>query len=325
MDLRPNSTIEQEIWDDHTAWSELADGLKRARTRARAVVLVLTVIGAVLQTVAGTYHSVDASRVAGYAGTVALALVPVITAAWLKPDRTKKWLRARSISEGIKSEFHVYRAQASPYDGSNPLSLLVKKTHAIADYGDDMQALRAAVEPSGKKFPDIDPSTYIEQRVRRQINQYYIPKARLNARLAQQFRTVEIVLSIATAVLSALATYTTSAGAAMNANVAFPLGPWVAVLTTLGGTIAAFVAAGRYDFQATTFFATAANLKDLIYCWELSAQEAAARSPEWSAFVQNCEATISAENRDWMAKLDDTSKSGSVIPAQKEAQTTTRP
>jgi hypothetical protein len=74
------------------------------------------------------------------------------------------------------------------------------------------------------------------------------------------------------------------------------------VLTTIGGSIATHAAAGRYDFQAATYYATARQLLDLAIGWEAGGK--AAPSKEWSEFVRGCEEAISAENRGWMAKLD---------------------
>ena len=295
-----DNEIEQELWDRHVAWSMVADRQKRFRTRARAWVLFLTIAGAALQTL-----SVQAGMAAGIAGTICLTVVPAIAAAWLRPEQTKKWLRARSISEGIKSEYHLYRAKAAPYDAANPLETLHDKVKEIGEWGADMANLLAAVGRRGATPPDIAPDTYIKNRVVEQIETFYEPKAHDNARIAESFRYTEIVLTIMTAILSAIATYTMKTRAATG--IAVPVGPWIAVLTTIGGTIAAFAAAGRYDFQATTYFATAANLKDLITGWQLK-KCPPPPDPEWSRFVNDCEATISAENRGWMAKLDDSQK-----------------
>jgi len=292
--------IEQELWDKHVAWSLVADRLKRTRTRARTALLILTIAGAAFQTVAGTAKALQWGTIAGIAGTIALAFVPIIATLWLKPERTKRWLRARSISEGIKSEYHLFRAKAVPYDGDNALTLLDAKIAEINGWGADMDDLRASIGTPGAEPPDITPSNYVEKRINEQIDNYYEPKAKLNARLAQRFRVIEIGLTFVTAALSVLANMKRDPAA----GVAVPFAPWIAVLTTIGGTIAAFTFAGRYDFQATTYFATAANLKDLVRGWKLK-NCPAPPSPDWSDFVTACEATISAENRGWMAKLDD--------------------
>jgi hypothetical protein len=138
----------------------------------------------------------------------------------------------------------------------------------------------------------LDAAGYLKARVEEQIERYYRPKARLNANRAEQFRWVETGLAAAAALLGAYASFSESAA----------WGQWVAVLTTIGGSVSAHAAAGRYDFQATTFFATAKQLQDLTNGWRASGKPAS--SPEWSAFVRSCEEVISAENRGWMAKLD---------------------
>jgi hypothetical protein len=306
-DIVTTNASEREPWKEHIAWSILADRLKSRRTHARSTVLCLTIAGAALQTLAGTCPQVKTA--AGIAGTIALALVPVIAGYLLKPEETRKWLRARSISEGIKSEFYTYRAGAAPYDGENPLLLLLAKFREIRNWGKDMLNLRAEIEEPKNPKPDpgpLGPNEYLAKRVYHQITEYYEPKAALNARMARRFRVLEILLAILTAVFSAIAT----ASAAGNAgNIKLHLGPWVAVLTTIGGSLAAYALAGRYDFQATTFLATAAQLKDLVADWSTAGAKGP-RSPEWSAFVRGCEEAISAENRGWMAKLEEKQDAG---------------
>lgn len=302
MDQSPD--IEQELWDKHVAWSLVADRLKRSRTTARTTALFLTIIGAALQTIAGTSKAIQWGTIAGILGTVALALVPLIATFWLKPEQTKRWLRARSISEGIKSEYHLFRAQAAPYDADGALQRLDSKITEIDSWGADMENLRAAIGSPGETPPGITPATYVKDRIYEQINRFYEPKAKLNAQLAQRFRMIEIALTFVTAALSVLANMKHDP----VSGVAAPFAAWIAVLTTVGGTIAAFAAAGRYEFQATTYFATAANLKDLVRGWKLK-DCPGPPSQDWSTFVKNCEATISAENRGWMAKLDDAQQS----------------
>ncbi len=132
--------------------------------------------------------------------------------------------------------------------------------------------------------------------VRQQIDRYYRPKARFFAKRSEQFRHAEIALAGFAAVVGAVATYSREFRM---------LGPWVAVITTVSGSIAAHGAAGRFDFQATTFYATARQLEDLVEDWTAAGKTAP--GAEWSEFVHACEDAISAENRGWMAKLDDNS------------------
>jgi len=277
--------------------------------------LCLTVVGAALQTLAGTVGSAQVRVAAGIIGTIALALVPILSGYFLKPEETRKWLRSRSISEGIKSEFYTYRAGSAPYDGAGALRLLLAKFREIRDFGKDMLNLRAAIEKPENPKPAPGPlgsEDYLAVRIDGQIKKYYERQAAANAWMADRFRFIEILLAALAAVLSAIATYVARNSGDMP-GLPVQLGPWVAVLTTLGGSIAAYALAGRYDFQATTFQATAAQLKDLVSDWRTSG--AAAPSPQWSAFVRSCEEAISAENRGWMAKLETQQGANTAVSA----------
>jgi SMODS and SLOG-associating 2TM effector domain 1/Protein of unknown function (DUF4231) len=283
--------IVQDLWNDRTAWSVAADKLKSARVFWRSTALIFTVAGAALQTWAAAISQPKSA--VGAAGAVLLAFVPFITARLLTPDLTRKWLRARSVSEGIKSEIFAYRAGAAPYDAADATDKLRAKVREIEDSGKDLELERARVDPSPSQPPPaLEPEGYLERRVQQQIANYYRPKAKLNAMRAEQFRWVETFFAAAAALLGAYASFSGRVG----------FGPWVAVLTTAAGTISAHAAASRYDFQATTFVATARQLEDLMHGWRDPPKKAP--SKEWSEFVRACEETISAENRGWMAKLE---------------------
>jgi len=232
-------------------------------------------------------------------GTLALALVPFLTRYFLTSEETSKWVRARSISEGIKSEIYIYRAGAEPYTGTDASEILRRKVRDIRNWGRNVEVERAKIgsptEPAPTKLLGDD---YLQQRVYPQAGKYYRPNAKRNAELAERFRWAGIAMAGLAAVLSAIATFFGDAGSVK-------LGPWVAVLTTVGGSIAAHAAASRYDFKATTFFATARQLEDLALDWQSSGKSAPSNA--WSAFVRACEEAISAENRGWMAKLDEKS------------------
>jgi|SRR5579871_738846 len=281
--------IVQDFWDEHAAWSVAADGLKSSRVFWRTVALILTVAGAALQTWASVLSKPKSPI--GMIGFVSLALVPFITARFLTPERTRNWLRSRSISEAIKSEIYSYRAGADPYTGADALEKLRDKVQEIQSWGKELALDRArAAAQSSQAPPSLDVNGYLQARVYEQISKYYQPKATLNATRAEQFRWVETAFAGMAAILGAYASFSDSKG----------VGPWVAVLTTSGGSLSAHAAASRYDFQATTFLATALQLKDLTHEWQISGHQAP--SKEWSAFVRSCEEVISAENRGWMAK-----------------------
>jgi conflict system pore-forming effector with SLATT domain/uncharacterized protein DUF4231 len=290
--------VVQSLWDEHVGWSRTAARLKSRRALWRSVVLILTVLGAALQTLAATVEISLVKMAAGALGTVALALVPFLARSFLTAEDTRKWLRARSVSEGIKSEIFTYRAAAEPYVGPDALERLRKKTRDIRDWGKSLELERARDgSPTQPAPPSLDADAYLQRRAYQQVNEYYRPKAKQNAELAERFRWAELFLAGLAAVFSAAATFTGEPGA---------LGPWVAVLTTIGGSVATHAAASRYDFQATMYFATARQLVDLAQDWKATGKSVPSR--EWSEFVRGCEEAISTENRSWMAKLDEPSQ-----------------
>ena len=283
--------LELDLWNEHVAWSQTADRLRDVRSRSRRIVMLLTIAGAVLQTFAGTgpekFHTA-----AGIAGTIALSLAAGCAGFFLKPENTQRWLRARSVSEGMKAEFYAYRASADPYAGPDALERLHENIGKINGLAKDLAAQRASTNSRPEPMPDrFDRDQYLSQRLDEQIETYYLPKAKLNAFRAQIFRNVEIGLALLAAVMSAVSTYVAKQAA---------LGPWIAVITTMGGSIAAYAAASRYEFQATSYYATAQELRDLKHSWLLTRDKPDAN---WSAFVRRCEDVISAENQAWMAKL----------------------
>jgi hypothetical protein len=293
-----NGDVVQSLWDEHVGWSKTADRLKSRRGFWRTTVLSLTIVGAASQTFAAAVTAAALRLGAGVLGTLALAAAPFLTGHFLTADETRKWLRARSVSEGIKSEIFAYRAGAEPYTGPDALAVLHARVRQIRNWASSLEAERAITGSPSEPAPgSLDPAAYIRVRVRQQVDEYYRPKARRTAVLAARFRWAEIALTGIAAALGALAT---------SELVSVKLGPWVAVLTTVAGAVAAHAAANRYDFEATTFYATAKELSDLEQDWQLSGQSAPGKA--WSDFVRACEHVISAENRGWMAKLDETTR-----------------
>ena len=290
--------LERYLWNEQAAWSQTADRLRDVRSRSRSIVMMLTIAGAVLQTFAGTGPAFRTA--AGIAGTVALSLAAGIAGFFMKPENTQRWLRARSVAEGIKSEFYAYRASADPYTGPDALQLLQESIRKIVGFAKDLAGQRARTSPKPKPMPDkLDQASYLSQRLDGQIDTFYLRQAKRNADRAAIFRNAEIGLALLAAVMSAISTYvakqTADAGSA-----SFALGPWIAVVTTIGGSIAAYAAASRYEFQASAYYAIAQELRDLKHWWVLMGDKPDA---SWSAFVRRCEDVISAENQAWMAKL----------------------
>lgn len=283
-------------WTRHKEWSKLADRLKTQITWSRIASLGLACTGALLQTAAAGMGK-SGTGVA-LAGMIALVGVPLIAKFFLTPDAVRKWLRARSASEGLKSLVYRFEARAAPFHGDDRMARFTEERDKANSWeeelADELAAIR--IKPSARPGP-LDPDGYITRRVRNQIDTYYRPRAGTNARLARLFRWLELIMAVAAAVLGVVATWQ-----GHSSDGSSRLGAWVAVVTTIGGAIAAHAAASRYQLQARVYFATARRLQDLLD--DLPGRDAPVDAERWSAFVTACEEAISAENRGWMAKLD---------------------
>jgi SMODS and SLOG-associating 2TM effector domain 1/Protein of unknown function (DUF4231) len=299
-DAEKDDAIIQSVWNRQRQWSKAANELKSGIVKWRTSVLVLGSVGAVLQTLAATLPAAFVSSASAVVGTVALALVPALTGYYLTPEQTRKWLRARSVSEGLKSETFLFRAGAEPYCGADALGVFMEKTREIETWAGNLEPELARIQPDAKPPPGpLDPETYLVRRIQEQVDKYYRPQAALNAQRARWVHQAEILLGVAAAVLAAIATalHLPATGEAPGG-----LGAWVAVLTTIGASFAAHAAASRHDFQARSYYATARQLEDLRDKWRATPQPADPRA--WSGLVRAVEEAISAENRGWMAKLD---------------------
>ncbi len=135
---------------------------------------------------------------------------------------------------------------------------------------------------------ELSPGEYLGSRLEDQ-RRWYEDKAALYSSRARVWRAVALALALGGAVISGIA--------AAVAGTTF-LGAWVGVTGTLGGIVAAHVAGSRFSYLAQTYELTARRLDYLRTGWGLvSAEPSAAK---WSDFVQECEATISAEREQWI-------------------------
>ncbi|MGC9667521.1 DUF4231 domain-containing protein [Planosporangium sp. 12N6] len=286
----PDNSPADEAWRQQSIWSQTANRMKASIGRARTTSLALTVTSAVSATLAGAVTGIaPAGRSAlAVAATVGVGLVPLLRPRW-SGSVLRDWTRARSVSEALKSEVFLYLARAGDYAGPDRDDRLVKVSETVLRDAADLLRHRTGIEPVRRALPEVhDYRSYLEVRADAQMNGYYEPRARgIQARLAQ-FRRVEVTLAAIGVVLGAIAVVRPDRS----------LGVWIAVVTTVGATLAAHVAAARYEYQLVEYLRTADELARL--------RRAAARtdSPaELDVLVQQCERVISIQNEGWMAKF----------------------
>jgi SMODS and SLOG-associating 2TM effector domain 1/Protein of unknown function (DUF4231) len=275
-------------WQAQQRWSATATSLKRDLTLWRTAALGLSIAGAVIETLAAQLTDHPIATPLKYLGAVLLALGPIISAAKLGRDRIRAWIRARSASEGLKTEVFYYLTRIPPYGDALRDKQLVEHTSAITSRVSDLALHSSLIQVSSDEPPPIaEASSYIEHRVNRQIEGYYRQQARTLARRVSRLRGLEFVLGLVAAALGAIA-------AINKSNIA----AWAAVVTTVSTAITAHIAAARYEYLVISYETTARRLESLRDGW--NATPVADRRME--DLVRQCEEAISIENQGWMAE-----------------------
>jgi hypothetical protein len=208
-------------------------------------------------------------------------------------EYVRRWTRARSVSEAIKTEVFLFLTASGDYSGSDREQRLEVEVQRLQNEASDLLPFTEAVQPKDRPLPAVnDVVSYTEIRVRQsQLTKYYEPKAR---ELRQRLRTskaIEVTLALVAAALGA--------SAAISPN----LGAWAAVVTTASGAVAAHIAAERYEYLWVEYSRTASELRRLV-----DRRTAADGRPLSDVeLVAACEQVISVQNQAWMAKWGDES------------------
>jgi hypothetical protein len=280
-------------------WSATANVLKMKLDRLRLAVFIFSILGALLATLASQFgyltHGADGSSSGprtwlAIAGAASLATATFFTQRSLGPDHTRRWVRARAISEALKREAYKFATGTAPYDQENAEPRLDAERQRIEKDGEDLLALQitdAGMGSTPRTTMTLD--EYIEGRVNGQIG-YYTKRALSDRVAANRLRLAEFLLALGATLITAAASATGKSIPIFGA--AFDIAALTAVLTTLGGAVLAHIEAVRYDFLITTYLATARRLED---------RRGGSRQPT-STFVNDCETIIETENTSWIAK-----------------------
>jgi hypothetical protein len=283
-------SVVEAAWADQRIWSQTANRLKRQIDRARTTALLLAIATAVLATTASQVN--DVSAPAGRVLTAAAAVAAGVATLMQRragTDQIRAWTRARSASEGLKSEIYSALAGGSPYDDPNPDQILTTRTREITDLVQDLKRHTLGISIDGKPLPAVhDVDSYIADRVNGQIDDYYTPNAATYEQRVRRLRTLGDLLGITAVILAAL-------GSAFELH---GLALWIPVVTTIATSLAAHITAARYDHLVIEYLRTAQRLTRLRDDYQRT------RSPTAGAFIDACEDAISVENEAWMARWD---------------------
>jgi hypothetical protein len=289
-------------------WSATATRLKSRYDGARRFVLALSIAGALLATVAGQLREPQHEqerRGAALAAGLCFAIVTFTTARALGKQNATTWLRARAASEALKKEGFRYAAGAEPYE--DPATRRTRLNAAREEVERGVDEIIGDAAPLGKGSTPtsaLTPEEYIKNRVEKQIVGYFEPKANVAQRAAARWRWIEAALALAAACL------TTAAGVVTpTKGVVFDIAALTGVLTTVASAVVAHIAASRYDFTVANYRATARRLRSVL---AEAPESFTAPSPEWSAFVNACEAILWDANNTWLSV---SVKAAETVPA----------
>ena len=281
-------------WDSYQDWSAFSSDKKRSLVFWRKLVLLLGLGGAIFETLAASVFAeltIGQFNVFGFLGFILLGMAAYFGRNVLGGQPERSWVGARSVAEALKSESYKFCVRVDPYHGDDRDSRLASKKKEIGESAGLSPMVPDPSKRAGKPVPTETMSVddYVSERLMSQIDPstgYYWSAARENAATTRRFRGWALLLGVVSTILGGFGTFGV-------ANVAI----WVAVLTTVSGSLAAYFQAGRFEYLALSYGATGHRLKNLLDVWHANPDPQLA-----SAFVLSCEEAISVENQAWMAE-----------------------
>mmetsp|Transcript_17632 Transcript_17632/g.24807 ORF Transcript_17632/g.24807 Transcript_17632/m.24807 type:complete len:346 (+) Transcript_17632:191-1228(+) len=327
----------QLLWDRYRRWNLVAKGSRADIERWRFIILLCTITGAVCTTL-GTQLPSDIAWILSLFGGILLGYVPRIKQNYTSPQRVDEMVRTRTVAEAIKAEIFLYRTGITPYDKPGAATILMNKIDTIDDGVQDLRHLYVMCPADGKPVPPtLTRTSYIDMRVKKQINGYFRREAHIMAKRGRRY-------ALAAKGLSSLAAFVglvvgSSGGIESGGNMAVAqqqgqqivvsdsttsdmdagqgvimeqtgfmavisfmnkyMGVWVAVLTTAAAAISTQMADAKPYETSALFSATAQHLEDVYLALD---DKAVPGTTVWEEFVLECERTIAVQYKDWMTK-----------------------
>jgi hypothetical protein len=168
-------------WRRQSVWSQTAGKLKADPHRLWGFRLGLTVAAAALALAGSQLKTASPTASIALAVAAALALAAVgLLRGRQNVEQVRRWTRARSVSEAIKTEVFLFLCQSGSYDTPDRERRLEAEVQRLEHEAGDLQRYTAGMQPKERPVPAVhDVDSYLEVRVRRsQLEGYYEPKAR---------------------------------------------------------------------------------------------------------------------------------------------------
>lgn len=294
----PNSAL-SHAWGKYRVYAATSRKRKAQLTTWRLCVLTLGIGGAISAVLCQQSRGWELGSgfswlptALGLLSAIALGLAAFFGKEVVSPDQERVWIRSRSIAEALKGQIYLFLTNAPPYNTPDKNKSLLAETEKLLDKGKDLQTEQPTEDQKRERLPtgSLTVQAYIEDRVNDQIEGFYRPRARELAQKMARIKRFGFWLGLLAVVLAALGSITNwTAG-------------WVAVITTITASIAAYAYAGRYQYLIISYQATADKLELERTRWDTSGKTDA-DAEERNQFILDCEEVISIENSAWMAEV----------------------
>lgn len=287
------------VWGKYKEYALTSRKRKAELTSWRYRVLLFGIAGAALGTLSQQSTGWINNNVSlgwvptalGLLSAVAIALATYFGREILNPYQEERWIRSRSMAEALKTEIYLFLTNTPPYDTDKKREKLLEKTEELLKRVEDLPTEIISERDKQKDLPTKDwtVSEYIYKRIDDQIFNFYRPKADELKHKMERNKKLGLSLGVIAVILGALGATGWTAG-------------WIAVISTITASIAAYAYAGRYQYLIISYQATADKLERLRTLWEAKGKTDA-DTDERNKFIIECEEVISIENSAWMAEM----------------------
>lgn len=284
------------LWGQYKVWDETSETYRRSLSLWRPLVLLMGVAGGALGALS-TEGAVPAAWRAAWAhwdkldvaGGILLGLAALATREMLSPERERRWVRTRAAAEAFKREAYLMAAKAPPYDGVIVPASLERAEDIRATIGETQEAsVGEEKKREGLPRSPMSVDEYVRHRLNEQMT-YYRAKAGRHRDVVGRVRAATLLLGALAVALGVLG----SRGV--------PAGVWLAVITAVTTSLAAYLYARRLQYLVVSFLAAARGLEALRAAWDISGRTDA-DTDERNQLILDCEKILSAENSSWIAE-----------------------
>ncbi len=304
-------------------WNSTATHKKHTITTWRRRMFVLVIIGTFLglmsQWVSNYYAGgVDVYKIhsiLAIASATAIALASYAGSQILTSDLEKTQIKSRAAAEALKVQGFLYLMGAAPYNRNSSDKIIYDRLESILKGVEDITpdfnlekapnpflttvlrilslGLYKPYDPTRRwkhKFKsDMTFTEYFEERVKGQIEGYYLKKAANFQKIINRGNALCVIFGFLGVAVGTVAA-TTSTGGAM----------WIAFLSTASASIGSYIHANKYEFLMLSYVTTASQLE------LLSAKQQSMNNISPTAqrkFVSETETVFAMEHSAWISEV----------------------